>query len=83
MSSLELVEEVMPEPKNSKTVSKSVRTSDAGDDEEKKETVTIEVPTMGGDLDDFFSTKSIDQISDKVDVTSDDFDNIFCEAGDM
>ena len=46
--------------------------------------VRVEVPTMdGADLEAFFSTKEISEITEKVDMEIDDFDNIFIEANDM
>ena len=51
--------------------------------EEEKPPVKVEVPSIGEEIDPNFAVKSIDDIQDNVDVTVDDFDNIFIEANEM
>ncbi|XP_076444912.1 uncharacterized protein LOC143282905 isoform X2 [Babylonia areolata] len=54
------------------------------EEEEKGKQVRVEVPTLGDEeIEQFFSTKEITEIADKVDVEIDDFDNIFIESNDM
>lgn len=54
------------------------------DMEQGVESVRVEVPKMDeAEIEKFFSTKQITEISDKVDLDIDDFDNIFIEANDM
>ena len=57
----------------------------AGGDEEAEAAapVKVEVPVIGGELDTFFTTKTIDQITDRVEMGVDDMNDIFCEAGEM
>lgn len=50
------------------------------DDDEKREPVTVEVPDMGEELENFFAVKSIEQIKDRVEMHEDDFNNLFIEA---
>ena len=53
-------------------------------DKEEEEATNVAVPSMNDDdIADFFATKEISEIKDKVDVKVDDFDNIFIEANDM
>ncbi|KAH9498340.1 hypothetical protein Btru_006592 [Bulinus truncatus] len=48
--------------------------------EDKQEPVIVEVPNVSEELQEFFNVKSIHEINDKVEVTIDDFDNIFIES---
>uniref|UniRef100_A0A2C9KVB2 Uncharacterized protein n=1 Tax=Biomphalaria glabrata TaxID=6526 RepID=A0A2C9KVB2_BIOGL len=48
--------------------------------EDKKEPVRVEVPNVSEELQTFFNVKTIDDITDRVELTVDDFDNIFIEA---
>ncbi|GFR98405.1 supervillin [Elysia marginata] len=52
-------------------------------EEEENAPVQVEVPSIGEEIDSFFSIKSIDDIQDTVEVNVDDFDNIFIEANDI
>lgn len=51
---------------------------------EGAEPVCVKVPQMDeAEIEEFFSTKEITEISDKVDMDIDDFNNIFIEANEM
>ena len=66
---------------SSSLVSRGVAGAEVKDD--SKESVKVSVPVMGEELDSFFSVKSIENITDKVALEIDDFNDIFCEANEM
>lgn len=58
--------------------------SDFESGNENTEAIHIEVPVVNDEeINQFFATKEITDIADKVDLNIDDFNNIFVESSDM
>ncbi|RUS77684.1 hypothetical protein EGW08_014549 [Elysia chlorotica] len=55
----------------------------AQDEEEEEPPVQVSVPSIAEEMDKILAVKSIDDIHDTVEMTADDFDNIFIEANDI
>ncbi|KAK7501504.1 hypothetical protein BaRGS_00007308, partial [Batillaria attramentaria] len=84
-----LPKEIVVDPaaaKKAEEVSKTSKHSavNGDDNTEAPEPVRVEVPTLDDEeIEQFFATKEITEISDRIDVDVDDFDNIFIESNEI
>lgn len=81
-----LPKEIVVDPAAVKKAEETKKTngSTLNDNSEMAEPVRVEVPTLDDEeIEQFFATKEITEISDKVDMDIDDFDNIFIEANEI